>query len=257
MNDITKQIVVYDISEQVIFDLQTKAKTLEIKSIDDKEGYNLVDVTRKEAKKLKIEVENRRKELKADALAFGRLVDSEAARYSKPLEEAEAILSEKQKKIDEEKERIKLANEQEAKLPIRKLLLSEFTIKQNDEEIKVLSDLDFQALIQKLVAERQAKIQAEQERLIAEERKKEQEKLANERLKLEAERKAFELEQEAKKQKDIKGEQERINALKKEKDGKVMEWKRQYNYDPTTDLIQQTNNGVALYRFVAEINLNQ
>lgn len=294
------QLVTYNVSEQVIAELQSKANILEIKSIDDRENYNLVDSTRKEAKRLKIEIENRRKELKADALAFGRLVDSEAARFSKPLEEIEDILTAKQKKIDDEKARIKLEKEQLEKLPNRKLLLAEFESMPSDEEIKVLSDIDFQELIQKLVADRQAKIQAEQEkerlRLIQEkieleqkleaermkikadqdklleaerakqremdrienekkeaERKKEEDRLRAERQKLDEERKAFELEQEIKKQKELQAEQEKAELSKKENENRILVWKKNNGYNPTTDLIQPTQKGFALYRFISEI----
>jgi hypothetical protein len=187
-------------------------------SVDDKENYNLVDITRKEAKRLRIDVESRRKELKADALAFGALVDKEAKKYSIPLEDIEDLLAEKQKKIDDEKVRIKLEKEQEAKLPNRKLLLAEFENVPADQEIKVLSDLEFQGLIQKLVGERQAKIQAEQDaerQRLDQERRAQEAQLEAERARIQAEQDKL-LEAERARQRELdKIEQDKRDAEKK------------------------------------------
>lgn len=207
MNNNFTQLIQYDVSELVMTSLEMKASTLHINGVNDKDNYELVDKTRKEAKKLKIEVENRRKELKADALTFGRLVDDEAAKYFDRLLKIEKQLEVEQKRIDDEKEKIKLEKEQEAKLPNRKILLSEFIEGvPSDEEIKVLSDLDFQALIQKLVAGRQAKIQEEQriereniereKRKIIEEQMEQRRKINEEQERLSAEKNKLELERD-------------------------------------------------------------
>src|SRR3972149_5089026 len=52
-------------------------------------------------------VENRRVELKADALAYGRLVDSEAKRITESLRAIEDPLKAMKQAVDDEKERVK------------------------------------------------------------------------------------------------------------------------------------------------------
>lgn len=92
----------YPVAMTVITDLQQKYAGLTICGVDDKAGLLAVDEARKEVKRLKIQVENRRKELKADALEYGRKVDAAAKTLSEPLEALEASLAGKQKLVTEE-----------------------------------------------------------------------------------------------------------------------------------------------------------
>lgn len=216
------QLITYNVTDSVLAELEQKASVLQIASVEDKVNYELVDTTRKEAKRLKIEVEKRRKELKSEALAFGKKVDEEAEKYSSRLIAIEKDLEAKQEVIDKEKAKIKLAKEQEAKLPGRKILLTEFTDGiPSDEQIKSLSDLEFQSLVQQLVGARQEKIRIEQE---AERKKLEEEKLKIQKEQEEQAKKIAE-QQEA----ERKAEQERMDAERKkleEEKAKLEEEKR-------------------------------
>lgn len=97
----------------VIADLQQKYAGLTIAGVDDKAGLLAVDEARKEVKRLKIQVENRRKKLKADALEYGRKVDAAAKTLSEPLEALEALLAGRQKVITDEQARIEQQKQDE------------------------------------------------------------------------------------------------------------------------------------------------
>lgn len=103
----------YPVAMTVIADLQQMYSGLTIAGVDDKAGLLAVDEARKEVKRLKIQVENRRKELKADALEYGRKVDAAAKTLSEPLEALEALLAGRQKLITDEQARIEQQKQDE------------------------------------------------------------------------------------------------------------------------------------------------
>lgn len=82
---------------------------LKIDGIDDKKGFALVHDARLEVKHLRVAVEKKRVELKADALAYGRAVDSEAKRLTGLLEPIETHLEAEETAVVQERERIKQA----------------------------------------------------------------------------------------------------------------------------------------------------
>lgn len=98
----------FDFSEAFVNEMKTKADALMILGVDDKEGYNAVNDARKLIKEKRVQVEKKRNELNADALAYQRTVNTEAKRITSMLEPIEQKLADKTKAIDAEKERIKL-----------------------------------------------------------------------------------------------------------------------------------------------------
>ena len=102
-------LVKYDVTEAAI--AVTKARCADL-SADTPKGYEEVRLALAEIRGTRVAIEKRRVELKADALAFGRLVDSEAKRYTALLLEIEEPLSQKKHDVDYEKARVKAAAEE-------------------------------------------------------------------------------------------------------------------------------------------------
>ena len=143
-----KWIVEYDVADAAIQTLATKYEGMEIVDI---KSYQAVVAGIREVRGLRIQVENKRKELKKDALAWGRKVDGEAKRITamllpiedqlKGLKEAE---DERKAAIRAEKERI----EQERIQGIRNRIATiealsvDVNILPADEIQSVLSEID-------------------------------------------------------------------------------------------------------------------
>jgi hypothetical protein len=129
-------------------------------------------------------VENRRKALKADSLAFGRLVDSKAKEITSALSEIENHLQAQQDVIDKEKERRRLAIEEaaQAKLQERLALLEAERLEQQKKIAE--QEAEAKQLRDELIAKQRAEL-VEQERQLAlareAERKAEAERLAEQR----------------------------------------------------------------------------
>jgi len=101
-----KQIVEYSVTDAAIREMETQYMGLTVLGLDDKEGFELVHDARMVVRGTRIEVEKKRKELKVDALEWGRTVDSEAKRIFKLIEPIESHLQFEEEKITKEKERI-------------------------------------------------------------------------------------------------------------------------------------------------------
>ena len=96
-------IVEYNVSNAAIAELKSKYGGL---TADTPQGYEDVKTALKEVSGYRIAVENKRKELKADALEYGRKVDAEAKRIQALIAEVEEPLKLEKKKVDDEKDRI-------------------------------------------------------------------------------------------------------------------------------------------------------
>ena len=99
---IKTELAKYSITDAAIAELQKSYLTLEIAGINDKEGAALVGKARRDIKSKRCDVEAKRKELKADSLAYGRAVDSEAKRITDELLKIENHLESEEKKISDE-----------------------------------------------------------------------------------------------------------------------------------------------------------
>jgi hypothetical protein len=93
--------------------IQSKIKKLEedylpmeIAGVNDIEGYNAVDIARKDVKKYRTTVEGIRKQEVADALKFQKSVNTEAKRITEMLTPIEEHLIAEQRKIQKQKEEI-------------------------------------------------------------------------------------------------------------------------------------------------------
>lgn len=166
MAETSAQLVTYSVTAADIAATKAKYATLEADSAD---GYEEVRLAIAHVRDTRVSVEKRRVELKADALAYGRLVDSEAKRFTSLLLEIEEPLKAKKAAVDDEKARVKA----EAEAVKLRALEAEIAANRARQE-----------------AEAQAIREAEEKRL-AEERaaiEAERAEMARERAALEAER---------------------------------------------------------------------
>lgn len=235
-------VVEYSVTDAVISKMSADYMKLTIKGLDDKPGFSMVHSARMVVKGKRLEVEKKRKELKADALAWGQKVDAEARRITKLLEPIETHLEMEENKIIEHKKRLEAESkrkqeeqaqarvDQMARVGVSLAFLQAMEISEGDFQARLIIATDEynkeQARIadekrkevERLEAERKAREEesarlaaerVEIERIRAEENKKRQEQEAI----LRAEREA--LEAERSKIDDARREQERKEAIAK------------------------------------------
>ena len=181
---------------------------LTITGVKDTEGYRKVTDAIAIVRTARLSVERKRKELKADALEFGRKVDGRARELTELIEPIENSLKEKKEIVDNEKERIKQEKElaEQAKLDGRLKKLFDLGAQFNGASyylgdsnttglfVKECKDEQFLVLLKQFEA---AKLildeQKEQERL-----RLESERLESERIQREQEAELLRLQNEAK-----------------------------------------------------------
>lgn len=222
--------------DAAIAEMRDKYLPLSINGIDDKDGFKAVHEARMVVKNTRIAVEKKRKELKEDALAYGRAVDSEAKRLTAMLEPIESHLEAEESAVTEAKEKIKRDAEEAKRLLLQQRLdaLLACGIVGNPSTTAAMSDVEFNAnlatakaaFVEKVKAEAEAaaKRKAEEESLAAErkrleeiqrQQKAEADRLAAEQKKLDDERLARERAVELEKAKAEAAEKARIEAERK------------------------------------------
>jgi DNA segregation ATPase FtsK/SpoIIIE-like protein len=201
--------------DEVIADIKERYTGLTVA----KDGFKTVKAARIEVKNLRCSVENLRKELKADVLERGKIIDEEATRLKGLLAPIE-----KQLEQEEEAEEARKAAEARAKVEAEEKKLQDRidqiaalgttpdikTVKAMDDEFfdHYVRDLKVQAEARRIAAEEAARIQAEKEAaeqaerdrlaaLHAEEMKRQAEELAIRERELQAERAKIEAERAA------------------------------------------------------------
>ena len=204
----TTQVVRYDVSEAAIATMKARCVSL---SASTPKGYEEVRLAIADLRTTRVGIEKRRVELKADALAYGRLVDSEAKRYTALLLEIEEPLSQQKAAVDDAKARVKAeaeaARQRELEAKIRSERDAEEarlrTIREAEEARLSEERASLEAERQRLAAERkqaadaarvqretaEAALKVERDRLAAEQRAVEAQQRA-EREAIEAERRA-------------------------------------------------------------------
>lgn len=189
-------IVEYSVSDAAIEQLRNRYTGLTIQNTAD---YERVRVGIGEVRDIRVQVEKTRVELKADALAYGRKVDTEAKRITGLLLEIEEPLKLEKAKVDDEKARVKREKEEAEQRRI-------------DEEIRVKWEAE------------EAAAKAERDRIAAEQAQ-ENARLQAEREKLEADRKALEAEQL--RQQAVIDEQNRIAQAKLDEEAAKLKAERE------------------------------
>ena len=109
--------VVFSVTDAGIAELEAKHRGLVVVH-GDKKGYLALTQAISEVRTARTDVEKRRKELKQDALDYGRLVDSTAKAITERLEAIEGPLKANKEQIDAENERIRKEKEEAERLRI-------------------------------------------------------------------------------------------------------------------------------------------
>lgn len=230
------QVVKYDVTDAALE--QLREEFTEVPDVTTKDGYEVVRLGLAKIRTLRVSVEKRRKELKAEALAHGRKVDGEAGRITGVLEAIEGPMKGAKVAIDcqrEEERLAKLCAENKRKgaiqariTEIRSVPLdyTDSSSKEINEAFDILVTLDtendgFEEYAEEAttakgeVLETLAILQAK-----AMDREKEDERRKEEERKLAEEREAFEKEQAKAEEKRL--EDERVaEAERKEKQDKI------------------------------------
>lgn len=200
----TSQLVTYGVSPIEI--AETKARYAAL-SADTPAGYEEVRLAIAHVRDARVSIEKRRVELKADALAFGRLVDSEAKRITELFLEIEEPLKAKKKAVDDEKERIRA----EAAAEKQRALEAEIAAKRAIQEAQERAEREAEA---QRMAEERAALEAERKRLAAVQAELEaRQKAENDRIEAarQAERERIEAERRAE-QARVDAEREKLAA---------------------------------------------
>jgi DNA repair exonuclease SbcCD ATPase subunit len=212
-------LVKYDVNEAALALTKERCATL---SADTPKGYEEVRLALADLRNARVGVEKRRVELKADALAFGRLVDSEAKRYTALLIEIEEPLSQKKHDVDYEKARVK-AEAEAVKIRALEAEIAANRARQ-EAELKAVRDAEEARLAVERAALDAERSKLAEERRVADEaarveREAAEAKLATERAALaEERRKADEAAAVARKAEDtrLQVERERLKKIEDE-----------------------------------------
>ena len=192
---ISEALATFSPTDAGIAALGLKAKGIQIAGIEDRASYDECHAVRMEVKGVRVQVEKTRKELKADALKYGRAVDAEAKRITGALLEIEEPLHDQQKRVDAEIAAIKNAAaiaEREAAEAAERARLEAEAAERAAEAAKLAEE-------RKALEAERAAAQAERDKLDAERRELEQAKaveaakaqaIADERERVERERSA-------------------------------------------------------------------
>jgi len=187
--------ITYEVQKELIQKLADEYLPLTVASVHDKAGLDAVRSARIKVKTLRVNIEKRRKELKAESLEYGRRVDSAAKELTALIEPIESHLENEEGIVAREQERIKREAEEKRQAITRERLrlLTEAGAMCLPQDVESLSLQDFGALLdtkqaeKKLRDEQAAREEAERQR-IAEEQRIEAARLAKEREELERHR---------------------------------------------------------------------
>lgn len=105
----TTQIIEYNVTQAAIAELAKEKETL---LAAPELNYKAIDDARKRNGKIRIAIEKRRKEYKADALEYGRSVDSKAKEASEPVAAIEDAYKDVLNKREAELEAVRVAEEE-------------------------------------------------------------------------------------------------------------------------------------------------
>lgn len=151
----SSDLVVYSVTAA---EIEAKRAEYAALSCDTSKGYEEVRLAIASVREARVAVEKRRVELKADALAYGRLVDSRAKELTSLLVEIEEPLKAKKQAVDDEKARVR-AEAEAAKLAA---IEAEIRAKREQEESQLRAAREVE---EKRLAEERAALEAERAKL--------------------------------------------------------------------------------------------
>ena len=190
-------IVTFEPIEAQIQDWRKRFMPMRVDGSQDKQGASLVHDARMEVKAARVAVEKRRKELKADALEYGRRVDDAARAITAKLEPIERHLQEQEDIVLKEQERQKaeaariLAERTDARVRRLAACRADYSM----SAIQGMPDDQFESF----AASREHQYRESQAAQAAQElaQREERERLAKERAELDAQRRAQQAREEA------------------------------------------------------------
>lgn len=220
---VQNHIIDYGVTDAALAKLKEKYTGL---TCDTKEGYEKTRKAIADIRDRRVAVENRRKELKADSLEYGRKVDREAKRITEALEEIEEPLKAAKKLVDDEAERVRREAEEaerrkaeEEARRIREEQLARERAEREAEEERLRIERERleaeRAELEKARRAEEERQRAERERVEAEQRA-ERERMEAERRELEAERQRL-AQEEAVRQAKIQAEREAAERAERER----------------------------------------
>jgi len=208
MKEVETGVIKFVPTDTAIAEMRDRYMGLKVNGIDDKEGLKAVHDARMTVKAKRVDVEKRRKELKAGALEYGRKVDAEAKRITGMLKPIEDHLQHEEDIVKREQERI-AAEEAERQAAITKARMEKLAAVGASvfpTEVQMWTDEDYLAELTKATDAFNAKKAAEEA-----ERKARAEEA--ERNRIEAER----LAEERRKMEEAQAEQRRLAEIEAEK----------------------------------------
>ncbi len=248
---IGKELKKYNLSDAAIAQMKKEYLPIKVESFEDVENYMAAKDAHQKVKGVRIDIEKKRKELKASSLEFGRAVDGEAKRLTSAVSEIEEHLARQRAVVDDEKKR----RQREKEEAIRR----EEEQKKREEEERMEARRREQEERERKLQEAQEKIEAEKRKIAeekeiiraekeAEERKKQEEKERQEREKQEkvrlekarkeaAEQAKRDAEEKARREAFEKEEQER--RKKEEEQARLAEEQRQRELRPDVEKLKE------------------
>jgi DNA repair exonuclease SbcCD ATPase subunit len=196
-----KLLVQFGVADGTIAELSEQYMPLRVEGLSDSKGLAAVHAARMHVKGLRVDVEKKRKQLKADAIEYGRIVDGEAKRITALLAPIEDHLQSQEQIVLDEKARLKREEEERraAALQARMDQLAEVgsypagTVIESMTEERFLQFLG-ESRAQHEARKREEAAEAERQRAEREKLEAEQRRLEEERRKLDAERAEIEAE---------------------------------------------------------------
>ncbi len=183
-------------------------ETVKVTDETDKATMQLAREQRLKLRKVRVSVENKRKELKADIVKRGNAIDGVARFVKEVITPAEEYLQ-----LQEDYAKIKEAERKALAKALRTEALSQYTDQAAVYDLESMTDEQFEELLAKAKAEHEAKVAAEAKAKAEAEARGEAERSERERIRAENERLKAEAEAERKKREELeRAERERKAA---------------------------------------------
>lgn len=129
----------FDPTKADLINLVAKVKDLQIKDVDDKEGYVALNTALQDLRKLATETRTTTKNYRADAILFQKAIVAIEKEMLAEIEPTIKVLAERRKVVDD----IKEAAKRDKLLPERKEKLAELGVELTDEQITSMDDNEF------------------------------------------------------------------------------------------------------------------
>lgn len=125
---IQSEIQKFNFTDAAISKLKEEYLPLKIEDVNDKEGYKKVVEARKEVKRKRVAIENKRKDIVEDSVKLQKAVNGEAKRLTSLLLEIETPLEEKENWYEAEQDKIKQEKERQEQEKIQSRINQLFSL---------------------------------------------------------------------------------------------------------------------------------